>query len=141
MREHLPLSPLRKLYEKTKDPLYVWEAIKFIGEFYKNNDVPLPDWIREYLLLTSKEILSLDCEGKQYYQNLANAVGIKSKSITEKKRKFRNIEIYLFIKNIKNEHNSIDQCYAVAAKEFNLEKTGVGKIYREIALIVANAQE
>ncbi len=72
------LRDLKKQFEDTHDPFYIWKAIETLD---KAGDYPL--WVKNYLKITANKLLAINRKGNKFPDQVVSCLGIRAKSISK----------------------------------------------------------
>ncbi len=118
-RYRLLVSPFLEMdakqkYGETGNPVYVWETI----HYRLMSNKPLPEWVNEYLLETSKRIYAIKNPKKRAGEHLLRALGFRGgKDFSDFNTPDKQLFIYLLVQELRNDGYSVDEACSKVAQE------------------------
>jgi hypothetical protein len=143
-------------FEKEDNPLYAWEAIEFC---LLHSRIALPDWIKNYLLNTSRKLLQIDNPKDDAPRLIKDALGFLDGKVFSQRTRYEHMMpvFYKIEERIrrenerrkksgmkygkKGERTTQNKLFEEVAKDLNMEAASVIHIYRTIKPIYDAEQQ
>ncbi|MBT3015525.1 MAG: hypothetical protein KME63_07255 [Candidatus Thiodiazotropha sp. (ex Clathrolucina costata)] len=121
-----------EVYKKTSNPLYIWQAYSL----YREVDLPIPDWIHEYLDQCSKNLMNhWDNPPNEPAKAIAKSLNMASPGrgsvFTETSRRDLNIAMLMELYLLMDTKQKKDQLYDYFAKRFDVSRSTVQRAWTE----------
>jgi hypothetical protein len=121
----------KSLYIDTKNPLYVWQAIKFL----RDNCKEYPDWVKNYLSNVAENIVNIRKPGKEAPAMIKRAIGLdNAKKFADFHYSWQKDEAYdrVIQERGKRAHGNKVYIYHDVGLEFKVSEDTIKKWYLEV---------
>ncbi|MEW8051334.1 MAG: hypothetical protein ACH255_09065 [Candidatus Thiodiazotropha sp.] len=126
------IAEQNEVYKKNSNPLYIWQAYSM----YREVDLPIPDWVYEYLDQCSKNLMNhWDNPPKEPAKAIAKSLNMVSSGrgsvFTETSRRDLNIAFFMAGSLQMDPKLKPDQLYDSLAKSFGVSRSTVQRAWTE----------